>query len=421
MPVQRTEDTQCTDYTLLQAASELRDTLDAIGLLAPEWRLEQVTSKGKGWTAIALSRRDAQWLAPALAQVIAKPVLTTTVDQDTCALGLALPGHRTLLRADASASTADEVLRGLGVEPTDERTGQRLTWLLADRALSPAERHRKAAEFLGVPLPQRTEQPGVAAVWASPQQVRACLPFPGHGAWVVPVSGSLSLVVPDGTGWAPSPVGMMGWFTDDTGTPFQTMLVHWGELAGVDTRSEHGTAFWLFVLQERDRSRIPSDARDLATVLGMADRADAITEILTGGGPVEDKCAALLALAGIPSVPAGGSPADLAAWASERPGAIHVGPEDPGRWTGPPTTSTAVEPAGLRPKYRRRRAMRRIRRLAGWTEAAGWIAVPALLIGGLDDWAYGALATVAGLIVLRVVLKRALRRPKPKGRPDEVV
>jgi hypothetical protein len=342
-------------YTVLHLLTNPAHVNDAVRLVAPGWTGpgEFTTGRPGGHAYLVTTEPTARALGARLASVTRKPAVAVTVEDERCSLWLAAPDGTQLGPTEGSdpvTATAAVELVGRWLGAAFRSRGDAVAAALADRTRPALERHRQVAKLLDLEYvdPSRfRSRPGVLLVDAPADQLRARLPVDGHGAWVVPLDSSRSLVVPDGSGPTPVPASFAGVIGDS-----RAVIVEWGEtplLRAVGGDGERWTK--LADAYTPDAARL--EARQLATVLGKPEIEAALADVLRSPQQGARAALALRAL-GVEGVPVGADVDKLAAWASTRPGAVRVS-------AARGTTLVLRHGDTLRQTYRRRRAIRRLR------------------------------------------------------------
>lgn len=399
-------------YSLLQANAHPDDLDDAIRLLDPGWTGGQSIGYIDFWTTAPMPESAATVLAPQLAPMLGKRVVVVSVDDASCRLWLAQPSSSPEDPPLGPIDGRDPALVSTLASAFFKRNGDELTAALT-ASKPPAERHRDVAKLLALPLPDLESlrrQPGVVAVWAPLNDVRSRLVVDGHGAWLLPYGGDVTLVVPDGSGWAPRPDTFAGALERPGDRPVPWVAVGWGggDAArlwggGGDGGGGKSGAFTL-KLDEQEPKRGESAAAALAKLLGRPELEAPAKQALSPGQPARRGNDVLNSL-GFAGVPEGATVEQLAAWAAEQDGAVQL-PERPG------TSLAARRPdvAEVISRFRRRRTIRRVRLACGVVLfAAAWGMVWVVLSG---PW---ILAVPVGLLIVLMVLARmGLKRMLPQ-------
>ncbi|WP_460514806.1 hypothetical protein [Flindersiella endophytica] len=399
-------------YTLLQANTHPDDLDDAIRLLDPGWTGGQAIDHSDFWVTAPMPESAATVLAPQLAPMLGKRVVVVSVadagaeTDDSCRLWLAQPGSSPDDPPVGPIDGRDPALVSTLASAFFKRDGDELTAALTARK-PPAERHRDVAKLLGLPRPDLESlhrQPGVVVVWAPPNDVRSRLVVDGHGAWLLPWDRDITLVVPDGTGWAPRAGTFAGAVERAGDRTVPWVAVGWGEQARLWGRGKSGKVE--LKLDEQEPKRGESAAAALAKLLGRPELEAPARQALSPGQPARRGSQVLHSL-GIEGVPEGATVEQLAAWAAEQDGAVQL-PARPG------TSLAARRPdvAEVITRFRRRRTIRRVRLACGVVEFAAWWGLVWVVLDGPWILAVPVGVLIAGMILARMGLKRMLPQPR---------
>lgn len=381
-------------FTVLYVLASPSHVNDAVRLIGGDWAGPRTFGAGMpgGKGRLVTTEATARTLGPLLASVTGQPAIAVTVEDERCALWLAAPDGRQVGPTEgndreSSADVVEAAGRWLGAAMRSR--GDQVQAVLADRAAPAGERYQRVVGLLGLEYVDPASfrgSPGVVLAYAASDAVRAQLPVDGHGAWVVPLDGSRSLVVSDGTGPVPLPVTFQG-------LGVRTASVAWGDVPSLVVRDADGERRVAL-----DEDRTEGLARVEAEQIGKLLGDPSITSPLTDAIRAKRAPSVLLAL-GVRDVKIGASVEGLASWAAARPGAVHV-PARPGTTLVP----RAVSDDDVQRTYRRNVALRRTR----WTTFALGVVTA---LGATFAWGKAAddtwLVTTGVLVAVLVVLAAA--------------